>query len=66
MLKDELPKIVTGSVPGPECKKVLERRKNAIPSAIGNNYPCVIKRGAGAVFEDLDGNIFLDWVGGVG
>lgn len=66
MLKDALPKIVTENVPGPKAKEVLERRKQAIPSAIGNSYPCVIKKGAGAVFEDVDGNIFLDWVGGVG
>jgi 4-aminobutyrate aminotransferase/(S)-3-amino-2-methylpropionate transaminase len=28
--------------------------------------PTVIKRGQGAMFEDLDGNIFMDWVGGIG
>lgn len=66
MLKEELPKIITETVPGPKAKEILERRKEAIPSAIGNPYPCVIKKGAGAVFEDVDGNIFLDWVGGVG
>ncbi|MGI6722513.1 MAG: aspartate aminotransferase family protein [Anaerovoracaceae bacterium] len=37
-----------------------------MPNAIGSAYPCVIKRGEGAMFEDVDGNIFLDWVGGVG
>lgn len=66
MLKNKLPKVITETLPGPKARQVLERRKNAIPSAIGNNYPCVIKRGEGAVFEDIDGNIFLDWVGGVG
>lgn len=29
-------------------------------------YPLVVKRGEGAMIEDVDGNIFLDWVGGVG
>lgn len=65
-LREALPEIVTETVPGPKAAAVLARRKEAIPSAIGNPYPCVIQRGAGAVFEDLDGNIFLDWVGGVG
>ena len=66
MLRESLPKIVTESVPGPKAAAVLERRKAAVPKAIGNVYPCVIKKGEGAVFEDVDGNIFLDWVGGVG
>lgn len=66
MLRNALPKIITATVPGPKSQEIISRRKEAIPSAIGNNYPCVIKHGEGAVFEDLDGNIFLDWVGGVG
>jgi 4-aminobutyrate aminotransferase/(S)-3-amino-2-methylpropionate transaminase len=37
-----------------------------MPAAIKSIYPLVIKRGEGAMFEDVDGNIFLDWVGGVG
>ncbi len=65
MLRDSLPKIIT-TLPGPEAKKVIERREKAMPGAIRCGYPCVIKRGEGAMFEDVDGNIFLDWVGGVG
>ncbi len=65
MLKDELPKIRT-ELPGPVARKIIDRRAAAIPSAIKNSYPCVIKRGEGAMFEDVDGNVFLDWVGGVG
>jgi 4-aminobutyrate aminotransferase/(S)-3-amino-2-methylpropionate transaminase len=65
-LKTSLPKIVTGTVPGPKSKAVLDRRAQAYPAAIKCGYPCVIKRGEGAMFEDLDGNIFLDWIGGVG
>lgn len=66
MLKDSLPSIVTKTVPGPKAAALIQRRKNAIPDAIGCVYPATIKEGAGAVFEDLDGNIFLDWIGGVG
>ena len=66
MLKDELPKIVTQTVPGPKAAAVLARRRQAIPDAIGTIYPTVIQRGEGAMFEDIDGNYFLDWVGGVG
>ncbi len=66
MLRTSLPKIITNELPGPTAKEIIERRKEAIPSAIRCTYPCVIARGEGAMFEDVDGNRFLDWVGGVG
>lgn len=67
MLKDELPKIVTGTVPGPKAKELLDRRNDAVPKALcGTTYPICIAKGEGAMVEDLDGNKFLDWIGGVG
>lgn len=67
MLKNSLPEIVTESVPGPKSKALLDKRNAAIPKALcGNTYPICIAKGEGAMFEDLDGNKFLDWVGGVG
>ncbi|MDR1952797.1 MAG: aspartate aminotransferase family protein [Elusimicrobiota bacterium] len=65
MLRDELPNIKT-ELPGPKAQSIIARRLQAVPEVIGCIYPCVIKRGEGAVFEDVDGNIFLDWVAGVG
>ena len=39
----------------------------AVPKALcGTTYPVVIERGSGAVLEDVDGNHFLDFIGGVG
>ena len=66
MLKNDLPKIISESLPGPKAKKIIERRKEAVPSAIKCVYPVVIERGEGAVIKDVDGNKFLDWIGGVG
>ncbi len=67
MLRDELPKIVTDQVPGPKASEILKRRNAAVPNALcGDTYPIVINRGEGAMLEDVDGNIFLDWIGGVG
>ena len=66
MLREALPKIVTKTLPGPKAQAVIDRRAKAMPNAIKCGYPCVIERGEGAMFEDVDGNIFLDWVGGVG
>ncbi|MDR1929215.1 MAG: aspartate aminotransferase family protein [Treponema sp.] len=65
MLKEALPNIKT-ELPGPKAKALIARRSGAVPAAIRCGYPLVISRGEGAVFEDPDGNIFLDWVGGVG
>lgn len=66
MLREALPKIKTASLPGPKAQAIIKRREENIPGAIRCIYPCVIERGEGAMFEDVDGNIFLDWIGGVG
>lgn len=66
MLRNALPKIITKQLPGPKAAQIIERRKNIVPNAIRCVYPCVINRAEGAMIEDVDGNIFLDWVGGVG
>ena len=66
MLRTDLPKIITETVPGPKAQALIDRRKAATPSAIGCAYPVAIARGEGAMIEDLDGNKFLDWIGGVG
>ena len=64
-LREALPKVIT-KLPGPKAKAVLARRAEIMPAAIRSIYPIVIERGEGAMIEDPDGNVFLDWVGGVG
>lgn len=66
MLRQALPEIKTECLPGPNAAAVIARRGAAIPSAIRCAYPVVIARGEGAMIEDVDGNRFLDWIGGVG
>jgi 4-aminobutyrate aminotransferase/(S)-3-amino-2-methylpropionate transaminase len=66
MLRTDLPKIITEMLPGPKAAEIIRRRGEATPKAIGCAYPVVIKRGEGAMIEDVDGNKFLDWIGGVG
>lgn len=66
MLREELPKIITETLPGPKAKEMIARREAAIPSAIRCGYPVVMDRAEGAMIKDVDGNIFLDWIGGVG
>ena len=66
MLRTDLPEIITETLPGPKAQKMINRRNAVVPSAIRCGYPVVIERGEGAMIEDVDGNKFLDWIGGVG
>ena len=66
MLRTDLPKIITDTLPGPKAQAIIDRRANIVPDAIRCVYPVVIAKGEGAMIEDVDGNRFLDWIGGVG
>lgn len=66
MLRTDLPQIITETLPGPKAQAIIDRREAAVPSSIRCSYPVVIERGEGAMIEDVDGNKFLDWIGGVG
>lgn len=66
MLREDLPEIITETVPGPKASAVIARREDAVPGAIRCIYPCVMDHAEGAMIEDVDGNKFLDFVGGVG
>ena len=66
MLRDSLPEIITETLPGPKAQALIDRRNAATPKPIGCAYPVVIERGEGAMIQDVDGNRFLDWIGGVG
>jgi 4-aminobutyrate aminotransferase/(S)-3-amino-2-methylpropionate transaminase len=60
-----MPSVKT-ALPGPKAKEVFAKREKVMPAAIKSIYPIAIERGEGAMIEDVDGNVFLDWVGGVG
>ena len=47
MLREALPKIVTGTLPGPKAKAVLDRRAAAVPNGIGTAYKCTRSKGKG-------------------
>jgi 4-aminobutyrate aminotransferase/(S)-3-amino-2-methylpropionate transaminase len=65
MLKDSLPKLVT-DLPGPLSKQVIDKRNRAIPSSIACGAPYAIDKAEGCMVQDLDGNIIMDWVAGIG
>jgi len=59
------PEIKT-KIPGLKSKELLKLKEKYVPQGVSNTVPTFIKRGEGAVVEDIDENIFLDFVGGIG
>lgn len=45
MLREALPEIVTGSVPGAKAKAILDRRNEAVPKGLcGSTYPICMEK----------------------
>lgn len=65
-LRNALPKIITNQLPGPKAAEIIKQREINTPAAIRCGYPVVMDRAEGAMIQDIDGNVFLDWIGGVG
>jgi 4-aminobutyrate aminotransferase len=60
----KLPRLQT-QLPGPNAKRVLERDAKFMSPSYTRDYPLVAKRGHGAIVEDVDGNLFLDFAAGI-
>jgi 4-aminobutyrate aminotransferase / (S)-3-amino-2-methylpropionate transaminase / 5-aminovalerate transaminase len=54
------------AIPGPLAQQLAERRAAAIPRGVAQLTPVFAARSEGAVLEDVDGNRFLDFAGGIG
>ena len=52
-------------LPGPKGKKLLQRDERYLSPSYTRAYPLVVERGSGAVIEDVDGNLFLDFTAGI-
>jgi len=53
-------------IPGPRSEDWIERRASAVPRGLHQATPIFVARAEGAVLEDLDGNRFIDFAGGIG
>jgi 4-aminobutyrate aminotransferase len=51
--------------PGPKAKEILEKDHRYTAPAYGRVYPLVVKQGSGMAIEDVDGNLFLDFMAGI-
>ncbi len=63
-IETKLPHLIT-PLPGPNAKQIVERDRQVISPSYTRDYPLVVKRGRGAVIEDVDGNKFLDFAAGI-
>jgi 4-aminobutyrate aminotransferase/(S)-3-amino-2-methylpropionate transaminase len=54
------------AVPGPRSLELMRRRSAAVPRGAYHVTPIFVARAEGAVIEDVDGNRFLDFGGGIG
>ena len=53
MLRTDLPKIITETLPGPKAQAIIDRRADVVPDAIRCVYPVVIAKGEGAMLEEV-------------
>jgi 4-aminobutyrate aminotransferase len=56
---------VRTALPGPKANELLLRDAEYVSPSYTRAYPLVVERGSGAVIEDVDGNLFLDFTAGI-
>jgi 4-aminobutyrate aminotransferase len=61
---NKLPRRIT-TLPGPNAKRLIERDHEVVSPSYTRGYPLVAKSGRGALVEDVDGNVFLDFAAGI-
>ena len=53
-------------IPGPRARAILEREERAVARPLIVHGPVIAAEARGATITDVDGNTFIDFVGGVG
>ena len=53
-------------IPGPKSRALMQRRDAAVPRGLSHATPVYVARAQDAWLEDVDGNRFLDFAGGIG
>ena len=54
------------AIPGPKSKALAERRASAVPRGLSHGTPVYVAKAQDAWLEDVDGNRFIDFAGGIG
>lgn len=63
---DETRGLLKTVIPGPRAQKILARVKKNIPGGVDYLVPTIAGEASGALLKDVDGNVFIDFAGGVG
>ena len=58
-------RVIRTAIPGPNSLALAARRAAVVPSAVGSSSPVYAARTAGAVVEDVDGNVLVDLGSGI-
>jgi 4-aminobutyrate aminotransferase/(S)-3-amino-2-methylpropionate transaminase len=58
--------VLNTSIPGPKSQALLTRRQAAVPQGPFHVSPVFIQSARGAAVTDVDGNVLLDFTGGLG
>ncbi|HEY0118725.1 MAG TPA: 4-aminobutyrate--2-oxoglutarate transaminase [Cellulomonas sp.] len=58
-------RVIRTAIPGPNSIALAARRAAVIPAAVGSSTPVYAARTAGAVVEDVDGNVLVDLGSGI-
>jgi len=53
-------------IPGPRTREILAREDRAVARPLRVHVPVIVAEARGATITDVDGNTFIDFVGGVG
>src|ERR1700737_3952161 len=53
-------------IPGPKSKALSVRRAHAVPRGLSHGTPIYVAKAEDAWLEDVDGNRYLDFAGGIG
>ena len=53
-------------IPGPESRALMRRRNAAVPRGVAHSVPVFAAAADGVRVTDVDGNVYLDFAGGIG
>src|ERR1700682_4305650 len=54
------------AVPGPKSQALADRRLRDVPRGLAHGTPVYVAKAENAVLEDVDGNRYIDFAGGIG